>query len=138
MYEIENGSSISKKAALNYINKSSVDKDHIIFHPYENMSVTNSFKLSDDEIAQQSLPKGILDIGTFDIIIIDGPTGWLPNQPGRLLPYFWTKNYLSHLNTIIYCDDTERPLETYSVNKYFKDFPKTIFTSHKTTIKMKF
>jgi hypothetical protein len=132
-YNLTNKNTYFIEHDMDYINKTSVDKDHIIFHPYENMSVTKSFTMSDDDIAQQSFPKGLLELAPFDIIVIDGPTGWLPNKPGRLLSYFWTKNYLSHSDTIIYCDDTERPLETYCLNKYFKDYQKLVFTRDRQT-----
>ena len=133
-YNLTNKNTYFIEHDMEYINKSNVDKDHIIYHSYEDISVLKSFSMSDDEIIKQKFPKKIIDLSPFDIIIIDGPTGWDLSKPGRLLPFFWTKYYLSHSKTIIYCDDTDRGLETYLLNKYFSDYEKVVFTKDTHTL----
>ena len=105
-----------------YINlNKNIDSSHIIHYIYTGVTVPSSFKLTDQDIEAFKIPDELLDIAPFDIIYIDGPTGWNNNCPGRLLPIYWSANFLSKKETVIYIDDCKRPLETYCIDKFFKD-----------------
>ena len=69
-----------------------------------------------------------MELSPFDIILIDGPEGWNYNTPGRLIPCFWS-TLLSKPSTVIYVDDSSRPLENYCINKYFNNKTKDIFNN---------
>lgn len=54
----------------------------------------------------------------YDLIFIDGPTGYNNSCPGRALPIIWTKEIVcAHTNVFI--DDYERPIEYKYFNSYF-------------------
>jgi hypothetical protein len=107
------------------LNINDIPKCNIIKYEYENINVKNSFKMSDNEINKYIIPEKIKNLGPFDIIIIDGPEGYADNKPGRLIPYYWASQ-LSKKDTIIYCDDCSRKLESYCINKFFKDKKKLL------------
>lgn len=98
---------------------SNINKNNIIYYTYENIKVKTSFKLTNEQLDSYKIPSQILDNAPYDIILIDGPNGFNDDCPGRLLPIFWSKKYLSKVGTIIYVDDASRKLEKYSINKYF-------------------
>lgn len=47
---------------------------------------------------------------TWDIVLIDGPSGYRPQHPGRALPIFWASAALQ-AKADIFVDDYHRPLE---------------------------
>lgn len=98
--------------------------DHIIKYDYNDISVSKSMNILKNnsfskELEQYKIPEKLLEQKPFDIIIIDGPTGYNNECPGRLLPIYWSKNMLSKSGTIIYVDDSNRPLENKSVKMIF-------------------
>jgi hypothetical protein len=98
-----------------------IEKKYIIHHEFTNINVVKSFTLTPSDIEKYPIPQELLKNAPYDIILIDGPTGYNNLQPGRLLPFYWSSKYLSNQNTIFYIDDTERKLETYCFNKYFNN-----------------
>jgi hypothetical protein len=96
-----------------------IPNKNIIKYQYKNINVKKSFNLTDQEIDTYVIPENILDLGPFDIIYIDGPTGSTKNSPGRLIPFFWSRKFLSKSGTIIYIDDSARLLESYCIHKFF-------------------
>ena len=96
---------------------------------------SESMKLSDDKINSFIIPENIINQAPFDIIIIDGPTGGHPNSPGRLIPCYWS-TLLSKPGTIIYIDDSSRPLEDFCIEKYFKEYPKKVFNKRLKSVKI--
>ena len=52
----------------------------------------------------------------WDVILVDGPMGWMPNLPGRALPLVWTA-LVAKNDTHVFVDDYERELE-----KSYADF----------------
>jgi hypothetical protein len=112
--------------------------NNIIYYEYKGITVESSLKLTDDKINMFKIPDKVLELAPFDIIIIDGPTGYNNNCPGRLLPLYWSKKYLSKEGTIIYVDDATRVLEKKGINKYFTDNEKVYFKDRLGTIKIKF
>jgi hypothetical protein len=108
------------------LNKS-IESSHILHHVYKGITVPSSFKLSDSAIEAFPMPSELARLAPFDLIYIDGPTGWNPNCPGRLLPMYWSKNFLSKEGTLVYIDDCKRPLETYCIDKFFKENVKEFF-----------
>ena len=85
------------------------------------IKVKNSYKITDTELNKYKVPEKILKNAPFDIIYVDGPNGYSSDKPGRIIPYWWSKNILSKKGTIIYGDDFGRNLESYCIHKFFKD-----------------
>lgn len=120
-----------------YINlNKNIPSENIVFYSYSGINVKNSFHLRHEEINAFQIPEKIMENAPFDIILIDGPNGYNDNCPGRLLPIFWSKNYLSKEGTIIYIDDSNRNLERKSINTYFMDNKKQYFKDRLGTIKV--
>ena len=94
-----------------------IPDSHIIKYTYPDINVKQSL-LHPDKYTSRKVPENILKLGSFDIIIIDGPYGNSLKGPGRLLPIYWSLNYLSKQNTIIYIDDSNRELEAFCIKKY--------------------
>ena len=114
-----------------------ISDSNIIYHDYGEINVKNSFSLTNETLKKFIVPDKLKDIGTFDIIIIDGPKGNTNNSKGRLIPYYWSSQFLSKKNTIIYCDDIERKLESYCLDKFFKDkIIETYNNGHKKSCKI--
>jgi len=99
-----------------------IDSDHIIYFDYKGIDVQSSFQLKLDEIHKFVIPEALVQLAPFDIILIDGPSGYTNLMPGRLLPIFWSVSLLSSLNTIIFLDDTNRSLEKYCIQRFFTDY----------------
>lgn len=110
------------------LNKDIIPQENIIQYDYKNLTVKNSFNMNFNDMNIYKIPTKILQLAPFKIILIDGPAGYNDEQPGRLIPMFWTR-YLSDENTLIYVDDSSRKLETYAINKFFNNNPKKIFNS---------
>jgi hypothetical protein len=121
-YFIENNDKYIK------LNKDVIPEENIIKYDYKNLTVKNSYNMNLDDMNLYKIPTKILQLAPFKIILIDGPPGYNNEQPGRLIPIYWAR-YLSNENTIIYVDDSSRKLETYAINKFFKNNPKIIFNS---------
>jgi hypothetical protein len=120
-----------------YINiNKNINSSNIIKYIY-NTKVKTSFELTDNEIHQYSIPEILIKLAPFDIIYIDGPVGANNETPGRLLPIFWSKEYLSKPDTLIYIDDSRRPLEKYCIDKYFKNNEKIEFNVRGGCMKIK-
>ena len=107
------------------LNKRHIPEDKIIKYDYKT-KVNSSFTMNDSLINTFEIPEKIMNEGPYDIIIIDGPEGHSPNTPGRLIPCYWA-TLLSKPGTIIYIDDSKRPLESYSIRKYFNNYDKQVF-----------
>ena len=118
-YECTNKNTYFVENNYEYIklNQAHISSDHIFHYTYPTRCDT-SMSLKDTEITAIPLPDGILARGPFDIILIDGPEGWKPELPGRLLPCYWSTR-MSKPGTIIYIDDSSRPLERYCIEKYY-------------------
>jgi hypothetical protein len=74
--------------------------------------------MTEQEIEKYSIPKELLQNAPYDLIIVDGPTGFNDVVPGRLLPIYWSSKYLSKKGTMIYVDDAERKLENHCIKKF--------------------
>lgn len=96
-------------------------KENIIKYDYKNISVLDSYNMPNEKLKNYDIPKELITAGPFDIILIDGPTGWKPHHPGRLLPIYWSSNYLCKSGTIIYIDDSKRKLEAESIRKFLEN-----------------
>lgn len=99
-----------------------IDTKYVVKHDFKGITVKTSFDMTDDQLDRFAIPKILIDHAPYDIILIDAPVGCNPNAPGRLLPIYWTSKLLSHIGTIVYIDDTERPLESLGVKKYFSSY----------------
>ena len=118
------------------LNKNDIAASNIIKYDYKTTCETST-KLSDEEIQQFEIPKELRDLAPFDIILIDGPEGYNIYTPGRLLPCYWATQ-LATLGTLIYVDDSVRPLEDYCIKKYFSKTLNELFTERNQCTKVYF
>lgn len=116
------------------LNTNDIPETNIVHYRY-NITCASSFRLSDTTIHTYTIPEKIAKQAPFDIIIIDGPTGYSLNRPGRLIPCYWS-TILSKPGTIIYVDDTNRPLEDFCIKKYFYNNTKQQFLSRQKCTKI--
>jgi hypothetical protein len=107
------------------LNKYSIPASNIIKYDYK-ITLESSETLTNKDIYSFIIPKELLDLAPFDIIIIDGPEGYAKEKPGRLIPCYWS-TILSNIGTIIYIDDSSRRLETFCIKKYFSNNKKDVF-----------
>ena len=113
-----------------------ISDDKIIQYGYEGITVESSFNISEKEINSFIIPKKIIENAPYDIIYIDGPCGYKQDTPGRLLPIFWAKTFLSKPGSFIYIDDCKRPLEAMCIDKYFKNYTKSMIDLRDGCIKI--
>ena len=125
---------IEDKEEFIQLNLKDIPSGNIVKYKY-NTTCATSVNLSDAEISKHIIPEKIMNEAPFDIIIIDGPTGFALSTPGRLIPCYWS-TILSKPGTIIYIDDANRKLESYCINKYFKDCPKKEFVKRERCVKI--
>jgi len=97
-----------------------IPESNIIKYNYK-ITVEKSFNMPIEEIESYTIPDELLQLAPFDLIIIDGPAGYSDNRPGRLLPIYWSKQYLSKNGTIIYVDDSKRNLESHCIKRFLID-----------------
>lgn len=114
------------------VDNTKIGLKNIVKHSYSNISVKGSLstllKEPDSRLDElYPIPDDILKLGQFDIILVDGPCGYEEDQPGRLLPIYWSFKYLSKPNTLIYIDDTKRELERLSISRFVGDKTTTNF-----------
>lgn len=53
----------------------------------------------------------------FDVVVVDGPTGYNDMQPGRQGACFWASRLVKR-GGVVYVDDANRKLERASMNRY--------------------
>ena len=111
-----------------------VPSDHVIKYTYTTTCATTT-ALTDEQIRAFEIPEQLLREAPFDVIIIDGPEGYSREKPGRLIPSYWS-TLLSKPGTVIYIDDTIRPIEQYCLKKFFADKIKIEFTERSKCTKL--
>ena len=68
------------------------------------------------DLLQHAMP-GELGERKWDVILIDGPTGFNNKCPGRMLPIFWS-SLISDSSCDIFIDDYSRPIEFTYTNRF--------------------
>jgi len=116
------------------MNINHIPPNNIIKYDYKITCLT-SFKLTENEIKEFVIPEKLINEAPFDIIIIDGPEGFCYTKPGRLIPCYWS-TLLSKPGTIIYIDDANRKLESFCIEKYFKQYDKKEFSKRDKCVKI--
>jgi hypothetical protein len=109
------------------LNEKDISSEKIVEYDYTGLTVSGSLDVSDEILFRYPIPSKILENGPYDIILIDGPEGYSLTTPGRRLPCYWARYFLSKPGTLVYIDDARRPLETFCINHYFKDNKKILF-----------
>ena len=136
-YNLTNKNTFFVEHNEEYIQKNKdISASKMILYSYAGITVQTSFNMTDTEINSFIIPDEIIKNAPYDIIYIDGPTGHLPDKPGRLLPIFWSRTVLSKPGSIVYIDDSKRQLEAMCIDKYFNDYNKIIFNVRDGCIKM--
>jgi hypothetical protein len=125
---------IENQDAYIKMNTKDIPQENIIKYDYKT-TVSSSFQLTDNEIADFIIPEKIMNAAPFDIIIIDGPQGFTGKKPGRLIPLYWS-TIISKPGTIIYIDDANRKLENFCIQKYFKNYQSKVFEKRDKCIKI--
>ena len=114
-YNLTNFNTYFVEHDVKYIDlNKSIDQKYVIHYDYPT-KVKSSFTMTNEQIDNIKIPNSLLELGPFDIILIDGPTGFNNECPGRILPIYWSKKYLSKQGTIIYIDDANRKLENITL-----------------------
>jgi hypothetical protein len=127
-YNLTNKNTIFVENNEEYIQKNKgITKNNIVKYDYNGITVKTSLNMTDEKIDTFTIPEEIIKNAPYDIIYIDGPNGYLPDKPGRLLPIYWTKTFLSKPGSLVYIDDCKRPLENECINKYFNNYQMTMF-----------
>jgi hypothetical protein len=94
-------------------------------------TVMGSFSMSADALESVPMPPEIAD-GSWDVILVDGPTGYRMGDPGRALPLLWTSRVMSR-RTHIFVDDYNRPLERHFADLLVRfDNPPVLELRHDT------
>lgn len=65
-----------------------------------------------------AVPEKLLRASPFDIILVDGPTGYAPTCPGRQTSIQWASALASRDGGIVYVDDFSRPIEQAASVQY--------------------
>lgn len=75
-----------------------------------------------------------VDSECFDVILIDGPKGFAVEQPGRLIPayYSYKKAQTCDIATVIFLHDVERPTEQMIAEKLFSQQDGWLSLGHAT------
>ena len=107
------------------LNEKDIPASHIIKYDYKTRCDT-SMLTPQSVLDSYSIPDRVYELAPFDLIIIDGPEGYQPFSPGRLLPCYWSLR-LSRAGTVIYVDDSARPLEKYCIQKFYSDRVSRVF-----------
>ena len=95
-----------------------IDRSRIVYHVYKGINVTCSLHMPAEKLESYPMPAALTEHGPYDVIFIDGPMGYSNENPGRLLPVYWSINRLSRRGTAIYLDDVQRPLEAALVYRF--------------------
>jgi hypothetical protein len=82
-------------------------------------------------------PEWIVQNGPYDLILVDGPTGYDIRQPGRLLPIAWLSKTTKN-GTLAYVDDYLRNYEKHCVNTLHRDKIDTIFPQRNGCCRLRF
>ena len=114
-----------------------IPSEYIIHHRYEGINVNKSLKLEEKDLVKYNLPKRLDEIskGGFDLIIIDGPTGYAPGRPGRMLSVYWSVKKWSNRGTVFYLDDTNRTLERRCIDLFLGGMEVSRFENKSSTIR---
>lgn len=108
------------------LNKDDIPLPNIIRYDYKNITCESSANKTAEDLESYKMPEKLLLYAPYDIILIDGPEGWTPLKPGRLIPCFWSRS-LSKPGTLIYVDDSKRTVENYAINRFFPHEHKDVF-----------
>ncbi|EKS28241.1 uncharacterized plant-specific domain [Afipia felis] len=100
-----------------------VRKDHaalsISLLPPSNLTVANSATLSVSDLSRYPVPTN-LAAKKWDVILVDGPGGYSPSDPGRARTIYWA-SLLASPDTHVFIDDYDRPLERHFTDMLFRD-----------------
>lgn len=87
--------------------------------PSSGLTVEESLKLGRDEMMKFHPPVE-LSRQSWDVILVDGPPGYRPSHPGRVLPIAWAA-HLADQGTHVFIDDYDRPLENKCADMLLRD-----------------
>lgn len=73
--------------------------------------------IDETALARYAMPEGIEGID-WDVVLIDGPTGFDDNCPGRMLPIYWTSKIIDPTRCDVFVDDYSRPIEFTYANRF--------------------
>ncbi len=94
---------------------------NILIHHYETTCepqkpIHAQPEINQSELLRHPMPED-LDRHKWDVILIDGPTGFNDTCPGRMLPIYWS-SLISDSSCDIFVDDYSRPIEFMYTNKF--------------------
>jgi hypothetical protein len=83
------------------------------------LTVATSSDIAFADLERYPVPAAIAD-RQWDVIIVDGPKGYRPGDPGRALPIYWAQK-LAGPKTHVFIDDYERSLEQRYGDALFRE-----------------
>lgn len=78
--------------------------------PRFGLTVEKSMNLTADDMSAYPPPQALKDTH-WDVILVDAPPGYKPQDPGRAVAIYWA-SCLATPDTHVFVDDYERPLES--------------------------
>jgi hypothetical protein len=121
---------------FSWFEKISIDfPEDIMYHKYSNISVKSSKSMTLEDLKKFIVPFQLREY-VWDIIIIDGPTGYDDSCPGRALPIYWS-TLIRHGDTIVYIDDCNREVEKLFIDLCFdKSYSKKYYGERHGTMRI--
>ena len=83
-----------------------------------NLTVANSGELSIRDLQTYPPPKELTNTN-WDVILVDGPSGYSADDPGRARTIYWASR-LASSHTHVFVDDYDRPLERRFAEMLFR------------------
>ncbi len=101
--------------------KQKVDGIQICHHEYlttcdPKLPIHQQPPVDEKALISHSMPQQLRE-KKWDVILVDGPTGFDDTCPGRTLPIYWS-SLLSHADCDIFIDDYSRPIEFIYTNRF--------------------
>ena len=85
---------------------------------YGDTTVARSLPIRDEALAEVPIPEVLTD-SAWDVILVDGPMGFRPQDTGRSLSIYWASRVMGD-TAQVFVDDYERPLERLHANRFIR------------------
>ncbi|GAA2867553.1 hypothetical protein GGQ99_001277 [Aminobacter niigataensis] len=89
--------------------------------PTFDLTVEKTASLSGSDLSKFPPPRELTQ-QQWDVIVVDGPPGFSPGDPGRAIAIYWA-SVLASPSSHVFCDDYERPLEARFANELLRGRP---------------
>ena len=111
-------------------------KRRIFCVDYSTTVETSMEMVSKSEIPELVLPSAVTD-RKWDVIVVDGPTGYMPEHPGRASSIKAAERLVAP-GGLILIDDYNRPLEQHACSLVFGSLPSSIIDPRRPVAKYEY